>query len=315
MKKNILFFLVAPIVMIFLILFGMTTYHYYQAIHSDDPIDPYLAVEMGSATIVRGDIAIDMEVSDTYILRESDIIITRAASQAVLHWPDHSTTRLGADSRLTIDRMRVAQDYSSIELVASLENGKVWSNMVRTIYPGSRIEFHMPKMGTVAGVRGTVFDINLVDNYIRSVDHSITLRSTFGKTVTLLSGEAVRANDIYTKIITGFDTTWASINAAKDNAYDALRDAKLRETYMLLVGKSDIPDLWDEFVRWILSWFSTFRDLDVMRSIDLGSLEQYTKIPQELIMKWYQSFQSSEFALERDKIRTMIFSLQDSFIN
>jgi hypothetical protein len=31
--------------------------------------------------------------------------------------------------------MSVAQDYSKIELVVSLESGKVWSNMVRTLYP------------------------------------------------------------------------------------------------------------------------------------------------------------------------------------
>jgi hypothetical protein len=68
----------------------------------------------------------------------------------VIAWPDHSTTRLGANSRLTIKQMRVADDYSKIELVAVLENGKVWSNIVRTLYPDSRIEFQLPKSGTVA---------------------------------------------------------------------------------------------------------------------------------------------------------------------
>ncbi len=68
-------------------------------------------------------------------------------------WPDHSTTRLGANSRLTIERMRVADDYSQIELVAVLESGKVWSNIVRTLYPNSRVEFRLPKSGTVVGVR------------------------------------------------------------------------------------------------------------------------------------------------------------------
>lgn len=71
----------------------------------------------------------------------------------MIHWPDHSTTRLGPDSRLTIEKMRVAQDYSSIELVASLESGKTWTNIVRTLYPDSHIEFRLPKSGTVAGVR------------------------------------------------------------------------------------------------------------------------------------------------------------------
>lgn len=106
---------------VFVIAFGHTTYRYYQALHSDDPIDPYLAVETGSATIVRGKDAIDMVQPETYDLKENDVILTRDDSQAVVYWPDHSTTRLGANSRLTIHKMEVASDYSKIELVASLE--------------------------------------------------------------------------------------------------------------------------------------------------------------------------------------------------
>lgn len=49
--------------------------------------------------------------------------------------------------------MRIADDYSQIELVARLESGKAWSNIVRTLYPNSRIEFRLPKTGTIAGVR------------------------------------------------------------------------------------------------------------------------------------------------------------------
>lgn len=45
MKNNILFVILAIIASVFVIAFGMTTYRYYQAIHSDDPINPYLAVE------------------------------------------------------------------------------------------------------------------------------------------------------------------------------------------------------------------------------------------------------------------------------
>ncbi len=45
MSKNIFFIVFAILSSIFVIAFGMTTYRYYQAIHSDDPIDPYLSVE------------------------------------------------------------------------------------------------------------------------------------------------------------------------------------------------------------------------------------------------------------------------------
>lgn len=137
---------------------------------------------------------------ESYDVHEGDIIITRVDSQAVIAWPDHSTTRLGAQSRLTIIRMRVAADYSHIELIASLESGKIWSNIVRTLYPDSRIEFSIPKYGTVAGVRGTVFEINLVNNYIYSVTHSVTLQNQLGQVATLLPGDIVAADNILSKI-------------------------------------------------------------------------------------------------------------------
>lgn len=53
--------------------------------------------------------------------------------------------------------------------------------MVRTLYPNSKIEFRLPKQGVVAGVRGTVFDINLDANYIASVHHGVTLRNRIGQ--------------------------------------------------------------------------------------------------------------------------------------
>ncbi len=53
MNRNILLSLVAIIASIGIIAFSLTTYRYYQAIHSDDPIRPYLSVELGQATISR----------------------------------------------------------------------------------------------------------------------------------------------------------------------------------------------------------------------------------------------------------------------
>lgn len=45
MIRNILFSIVVVLASIFVIALTMTTYRYYQAIHSDDPIDPFLLVE------------------------------------------------------------------------------------------------------------------------------------------------------------------------------------------------------------------------------------------------------------------------------
>lgn len=44
MKKNILPIVLLALLSVFAVFFGYSTYVYYQAIHSDDPIVPYLLV-------------------------------------------------------------------------------------------------------------------------------------------------------------------------------------------------------------------------------------------------------------------------------
>jgi FecR protein len=314
MNKNIRFSIVVVIASIFVIAFGMTTYRYYQAIHSDDPISPYLAVERWTATITRDKTVIDMTTPESYEVAEWDIIITRADSLAVINWPDHSMTRLGANSRLTIERMRVADDYSHIELVASLESGKVWSNIVRTLYPESRVEFHLPKSGTVAGVRGTIFEINLDANYIHSIDHSVSLSNSIGQVVTLLPGDIVQASNILQKLsiyIKNLDTVWITENTIADSTYMTLRNIEMRDTYTRLSHSTGgIFDLWDRLMRWILSFFSGFDAIRVLSSIHTGDLTNMTNMPQATLMKWYQSFQSTDFVQERDQFRWAIISLE-----
>ena len=199
--------------------------------------------------------------------------------------------------------MRVADDYSRIELVASLESGKVWSNIVRTLYPESRVEFHIPRSGTVAGVRGTVFEINLDANYIHSIDHSVSLSNSIGQLVTLLPGDAVRADSILTRIGAGLDTAWISVNSLQDTAYMAIRNTNMHQTYDLLAGAAHIGNIWDRFVRWILSFFSSFDSISVISSISSGDLANIANMPQAMVMKWYQSFQSTDFVQERDQFR------------
>jgi hypothetical protein len=86
----------------------------------------------------------------------------------------------------------------------------VWNTVIRTLYPGSYFEVQLPKNhGTIAGVRGTVFEINLDRNYIHSVDHSVHLTNILGQAVTLLPGELVEATDILKKLTQAtLDRAW-----------------------------------------------------------------------------------------------------------
>ncbi len=129
------------------------------------------------------------------------------------------------------------------------------------------------------------------------------LTNALGKFVTLLPGESVMANDILKKINTGLDNAWISLNKTKDTTYITLRNIQLHTTYSILVGKSSIVNIWDRFVRWILSWFSAFRDIDIITAMNIGDISYLKNLPQNTIMKWYQTFQSTDFVQERDTFR------------
>lgn len=66
--QKLFFRILFAIFFVFFLIFSHSAYQYYVAIHSDDPIVPYLLVEVGTSTIVRGDIAIDMTQGDRYDL-------------------------------------------------------------------------------------------------------------------------------------------------------------------------------------------------------------------------------------------------------
>lgn len=188
------------IVAIFVIAMGISAYKYYRAIHADDPIDPYVFVEKGASRIVRGNITIQLTASEKYDIQEQDTIIVEADSESTIFWPDRSTTQLGADSVFAIQKMQVADDYSKIDIEATILRGKMHTNMIRTLYPGSKMTVKIPKNNITAGVRGTIFSINLEKNYIYSVNHAVTLQNALWQKTLLLPDEISSLSNIFSRL-------------------------------------------------------------------------------------------------------------------
>jgi FecR protein len=306
--KKIILTTIALFLLGVMCMFSYSAYQYYRAIHSDDPIDPYLQVLIWSATIVRDrETSISLIAPETYTLEETDVIITRASSDAVIHWPDRSETRLGPDSRLTIDRMRVLADYSSIEIELSLERGKNWTRVVRTLYPGSYFRMRLPDNGIVAGVRGSTFEVNLDRHYIQSVDHALALTDRLGQTVTLLPGELVDSRNILLRLTSSIlDTSWNTINALYDQEESLRREALVQTRLALLSGWSEVSSYYDRLIRWILSLMPGFGDIRIFESIQDLSLDRAQDITEENLLRAYQYVQDKKFVQERERIRTLL---------
>lgn len=121
--------------------------------------------------------------------------------------------------------MRVAQDYSKIEIEASLLNGKVYSNITRTLYPGSHITINIPSEKIIAGVRGTEFSINLEKGYIHSIDHVVSIKRKILNVISqemslVFPGEIVAVTDIFQKLTKDvLDASWETLSQIQNNKY------------------------------------------------------------------------------------------------
>ena len=309
MKK---FFLAISVILvtIFITAMGVSAYKYYRAIHADDPIDPYLLVDSGAARIVRGDVTISLSEHEKYSLKEKDTIITQEKSEATLFWPDRSTTQLGAETTFAINKMQVAEDYSKIELEATLMQGKIYTDMIRTLYPGSRMSVRVPEHNIVAGVRGTVFSLNLTENYIHSIDHAVMLENNFFQSSLLLPGEIASASNIFEKLGREvLDQIWEDAMTLKNEAYKSVRADEMENAWKILAGNLLEKNYWDEFMRWILSFFDDFKELEFVRAVSSFDTDAILKIPSDALVKIYQNLKIGDFALERDIIRGAIFEI------
>jgi FecR protein len=256
-----------------MILIGLSSYRYYEAVHADDPVTPEIHVDAGSASVIRGASAYDMQIGESFTLEAWDAIETRASSRATITWPDRSITRMGADSRIVIDRMAVADDYSRIEIAYDMKRGKVWNTVIRSLLGDSYFEARLPKNNIVAWVRGTVFEVNLEWGYIHAVDHAMRLTDISGKALTLLPGELVSSEDIW--IARGreiLDTAWATWNQVSDERYRSVHIARVKARIDTLAWEIGSYNPLDGFTRWILSHFAKFRIMSVSSLLDATDL-------------------------------------------
>lgn len=152
-------------------------------------IDPYVLSTKGTTLIIR-DRLISLEEYKQAPIAVGDKIRTLADSQATIFWPDGSVTRLGEKSTIKINEMKAKSISENIEIDFSLEQGKSWSNVIRYLYDTSYFHERFNDETALATVRGTVFEINLDNQYVHTVDHSILVEDlkNKGKTVLVTAG-------------------------------------------------------------------------------------------------------------------------------
>lgn len=188
----------------------------------NERIVPYVLCTEGK-TIVKSD---SSRTAETTLLAAQErtnvmvgnIIRTQAYSSATVFWPDGSITRLGEASAITIHSLDSNQEGKT-NVDFSLEGGKSWTNIARYLDPESNFTQRFDNDTKVAAVRGTVFEINMADDYVRTVDHAIQLKdaSTGEEIGHLVSGSIVKATELNQTLPESIvNTTWAAFNQSAD---------------------------------------------------------------------------------------------------
>jgi hypothetical protein len=88
-----------------------------------------------------------------------NFIRTGEGARAELKFADGSILRLGPASVLRVDVAGVDAKKKEIKVGATLVGGKAWANVSKLV--GSESSFEVKSANAVAGVRGTVFRINV----------------------------------------------------------------------------------------------------------------------------------------------------------
>ena len=216
MKKFKNKFIIWVICLIVVIVFSQV----YRA-YSSSVVDTnsYLSLIKGKGTLNDNFIVLDTK----YELISGDVVRTIGKeSLAVIEWWDGSVTRLGWNTKISVGQNEVTRDYSRINISFDLIAGKTWSNVVSFI--GKDSSFTQSFQWVEAGVRGTVFDVDLEKWFVNVTDHQVELIDHLGK-VFVINEENPFSLETFSFIelsefIRDFkDKAWTDLNEQFDEEY------------------------------------------------------------------------------------------------
>ena len=156
------------------------------------------------------------------IVSGDKVRIIGESSLAIVEWWDGSITRLAGNTKISIWEANVSKDYTKINISFDLISGKTWSNVVSFLWKDSY--FKQSFENVEAGVRGTVFNVDLEQDFIYVTDHQVALTKQDGTEV-IISEDKPFSLETFTFVsFTEFvstmkDSAWQDINTTFDQKY------------------------------------------------------------------------------------------------
>lgn len=140
-------------------------------------------------------------------------------SLAVLEWWDGSVTRLAGNTSTQIKELDIAPDGTNIQIGFELLSWKTWSNIVSYLWGESY--FKQDFDGMSAAARGTIFNVDLDNQYLNVSDHKIQLTTSSGSSFIVdatspLDLKTLNPIDLDLFMQTIMDIDWESVNLQED---------------------------------------------------------------------------------------------------
>lgn len=238
-----------------------------------------------------------LSLNEKETLASGDVILTGEDSLAVIYWGDGSLTRLGSHTKIEIEENMISKDFSEIHISFDLLSGKTWSQVVSFI--GKDSSFTQSFNGIEAGVRGTIYEVDVDADYLRVIDHAVKLSGEAD--IELASGEILNLKTFSLMQLSEFiknfeDKSWTALNTALDSAHiiemKENLDNSMRETF---------------FIQWLRNMFflphKVNSDLKSTRDIDaiISEVAGYSVDAQQKIYNFiYQKYQDLNFVKPDD---------------
>ncbi len=243
--------------------------------------------------LVKGEVSINENIlwsEDRKILAVWDEIITKQNSICVIEWWDGSLTRLWENWKIEIQELNVEEDLSKINLQFKLSEWKTWSNVVSFLWEKSYFKQNFEDIE--ASVRGTVFDVNLVKDYVYVANHEVTVKK--GEKEEIISeNKAFSISEFSFIEITKFikeikDNTWEKINKDFDTKF--IND--LKKDISSKINLEKIDELLEEKLEYS-ELLEQYQKLNFVEAKDTELFTIKNKIKKQLInLAWEEDKQS-----------------------
>ncbi len=142
---------------------------------------PHVLCTSGRTVVKRDGSTLTVMAEKSEPVKPGDQIKTLRQSTATVFWNDGSVTRLAENTVIDVTELSYDRKASVSKVEFSLSQGKTWSRIYRYLSGDSHFRQRFDDGTKLAAVRGTAFEINADQGYLRTRSHAVDVTDASGK--------------------------------------------------------------------------------------------------------------------------------------